>query len=100
FAAHAIGCDSFATGHFPDDHVAQICRLSPDEWPMLIVELRGPSIPLQDPASGEAIWFGGTANRLSNERIDYPLIDGMHVATKLDDGFGAVASAEAMPHGS
>ncbi len=26
-AARAIGCDSFAIGHFPDDEVARFCRL-------------------------------------------------------------------------
>ena len=30
-----------AIGDFPDDEVAQFCRLHEDEWPMLIVELRG-----------------------------------------------------------
>ena len=29
-AAQAIGCDSFAVGHFPDDKVAQFCRLPED----------------------------------------------------------------------
>ena len=47
-AARAIGCDSFAVGHFPDDEVAQFCRLHEDEWPMLIVELRGESIPVRE----------------------------------------------------
>ena len=28
-AARAIGCDSFAVGHFPDDEVAQLCRPQP-----------------------------------------------------------------------
>ena len=27
-SARAIGCDSFAVGHFPDDEVAQLCRLN------------------------------------------------------------------------
>ncbi len=40
-AARALGCDSFATGHFPDDEVARWCRLSGDEWPMLIITLHG-----------------------------------------------------------
>ena len=45
-AAQAIGCDTFAFGHFRDDEVSQSCGLEPDEWPMLIVELRGRSIPV------------------------------------------------------
>lgn len=48
-AAHAIGCNSFASGHFPDDEVSEFCRLHKDEWPMLIVELRGRSIPVREP---------------------------------------------------
>jgi SagB-type dehydrogenase family enzyme len=32
-AARAIGCDSFAVGHFPDDEVAQLCRPNQDECP-------------------------------------------------------------------
>src|SRR5947209_10343836 len=60
-AARAIGCDSFAVGHFPDDEVARCCRLHPDEWPMLMVELRGGSIPVREPDSGEALWYGGHA---------------------------------------
>src|SRR5665213_3411645 len=39
-AARAIGCDSFAVGHFPDDEVARFCRLQEDEAPMLLVEMR------------------------------------------------------------
>src|ERR1700686_1943769 len=34
-AAQAIGCDSFAVGHFSDDEIAQFCCLPEDEWPML-----------------------------------------------------------------
>ena len=84
-AARAIGCDSFAIGHFPDDEVAQFCRLHEDEWPMLIVELRGGSIPVREPDAGETVWYGGHANQLSKERIAYPRIDGIHGATKLSE---------------
>ncbi len=38
-AARAIGCDTFAIGHFPDDEIAQSCRLHADEWPLLMVEI-------------------------------------------------------------
>src|SRR3984885_68089 len=89
-AAQALGCDSFAIGHFPDDDVARVCRLSEDEWPMLIVELRGRSIPVREPngpvreSDGRAaVWSGGRANLLSTEKIAYPLIDAIHDATKL-----------------
>jgi SagB-type dehydrogenase family enzyme len=81
-AARAIGCDSFAAGHFPDDEVTQFCRLNEDEWPMLIVELSGGSIPVREPDAGETVWYGGQANRLSKERIAYTRIDGIQGATK------------------
>ena len=45
-AAQAIGCDTFAIGHFREDEALQSCGLPEDEWPMLIVELRGRSIPV------------------------------------------------------
>jgi len=96
-AARALGCDSFATGHFPDDEVARACRLSNDEWPMLIIWLRGRSIPVRDgePDDRKKIWFGGTANPLSNEQVLYPLIDRMHAATKLQETVcGAISEAE------
>jgi len=81
-AARAAGCDSFATGRFPDDEIARLYRLSEDEWPMLVVEIRGRSIPLGDPDAGETIWHGGRANQLSDRQVSYPLIDAMHAVTK------------------
>jgi SagB-type dehydrogenase family enzyme len=82
-AGRAMGCDSFAIGHFPDDEVARVCGLNPDEWPMLILQLRGRSIPLREPDFRETVWHGGQANQLSRETIAYPRIDGIHEATKL-----------------
>ena len=82
-AARATGCDTFAIGHFPDDEVAQVCRLHQDEWPMLIIELRGGSIPLREPDAGEIVWYGGHANELSKETIAYPRIEEIHSATKI-----------------
>jgi SagB-type dehydrogenase family enzyme len=94
-AARAVGCDSFATGRFPDDEVARACRLYDDEWPMLIVEISGTSIPLREPKSGETVWFGGAANQLSRERVVYPLIEAMHEATKLANRPGSgISTAE------
>jgi SagB-type dehydrogenase family enzyme len=87
-AARAIGCNSVAVGQFPDDEVAQFCRLNEDEWPMLIVGLQGRSIPVAEPRAGETVWFEGHANRLSNEFVPYPLIDDIHTATKLYRGGG------------
>ena len=71
-AARAIGCDSFAAGHFPDDDVTQLCRPNEDEWPMLVVTLRGVVIPVREADPGETVWRGGQANELSPERIPLP----------------------------
>jgi len=58
-AARAMGCDSFAIGEFEDDLVASACRLHQDEWPMLVVELRGASIPTREPDPAGTVWHGG-----------------------------------------
>ena len=81
-AARAMRCETFAVRDFPDDDLARYCRFSDDEWPMLILELRGKSIPVQEPEHREIIWFGGQANQLSPETIAYPSIEGIHSATK------------------
>jgi SagB-type dehydrogenase family enzyme len=100
-AARAIGCDSFAAGHFPDEEVAQLCRLHADEWPMLIVEMRGASIPVHEPAVGETVWYGGHANQLSKETISYPSINGIHNATKLSNrACRSISATEPAPTGS
>src|SRR6202521_2014917 len=100
-AARAIGCDSFAVGHFPDDEVARFCRLQEDEWPMLIVELRGRSIPVREPDARETVWYGGHANQLSKERTAYLRIDRIHGATKLSQrACRGIPPAEPAPTGS
>jgi SagB-type dehydrogenase family enzyme len=100
-AARAIGCDSFAIGHFPDDEVAQVGRVHEDEWPMLIIEVRGSSIPLREPDASETVWYGGHPNQLSKETIMYPSIDGIHAATKLSsDARRSISAAEPPPTGS
>jgi SagB-type dehydrogenase family enzyme len=82
-AARAMGCEASAIGHFPDDDVAHLCRFNEDEWPMLIVELRGAPIPLREPDAREIVWHGGHPNQLSKETIVYQQIDQIHEATKL-----------------
>jgi len=100
-AARAIGCDSFATGHFQDEEAAQFCRLHEDEWPMLIVELRGASIPVRAPDAREAVWYGGHANQLSKETIVYPSINLIQDATKLSNSAcRGISAAEPAPTGS
>jgi SagB-type dehydrogenase family enzyme len=99
-AARAIGCDSFAVGHFPDDEVARFCRLQEDEAPMLLVELRGGSIPTREPDACETVWYSGHANQLSAEQIAYEWIDGIHDATKLSNcTHRGISSAEPAPTG-
>ena len=68
-SARAIGCDSFAAGHFPDDEVAELCRLNVDEWPMLIVSLYGKSIPVREADTGKTVWFGGQATSFRRRRL-------------------------------
>ena len=82
-AARAMGYYTFATGCFPDDDVARVCRIADDEWPMLIIELFGGAIPSRQPDAGNPVWCEGQANRLSDRQVSYPLIDEMHAATKL-----------------
>ena len=74
-SARAIGCDTFAVGSFVDDEVTQLCRPNQDEWPMLMISLRGESIPVREAETGKTVWLGGVANLLSKETIAQPLID-------------------------
>jgi SagB-type dehydrogenase family enzyme len=100
-AARSIGCDSFAFGHFPDDEVARSCRLHADEWPMLIVELSGRSIPVREQSAYETVWHSGHANQLSRENVSYPEIDGIHNATKLSKrAWRGVSPADPVSTGS
>jgi SagB-type dehydrogenase family enzyme len=100
-SARAIGCDTFAAGSFVDDEVTQLCRPSQDEWPMLMISLRGESIPVRKAETVKTVWLGGVANLLSNETIAQPLIDSIHFATKLTSSESAgPLSAEATPIGS
>ncbi|MGA3213825.1 MAG: SagB/ThcOx family dehydrogenase [Terriglobales bacterium] len=108
-AARAIGCDAFALGQFPDDDVAHLCRFHDDEWPMLILELRGGSIPLcetalmREPDRREIVWYGGQANQLSKENIVYKQIDEIHDATKLSSGIHVsshISAVEPAPIGA
>ena len=82
-AARAMGCEAVAISEFPDDEVARDCRLNADEWPMLIIEIRGRPVPLREPGLCETVWYGGQANQLSAETIEYPLIEAIHNATKV-----------------
>jgi SagB-type dehydrogenase family enzyme len=92
FTARAMGCDSFAIGRFPDDELAHSCRLHADEWPLLIVKVSsgqesfggaGPCRASVSAASGNTTWSEGCANELSPQPVDFPMIDAIHAATKL-----------------
>ena len=84
-SAQALRCETFARGHFSDDDITQICGLSRDEWPMLIVQVRG-AIPTREPDDHPRTWFGGTPNSISELQISYPLIESMHSATRCIAG--------------
>jgi SagB-type dehydrogenase family enzyme len=100
-SAQALGCDTFAAGSFVDEEVTRLCRQNPDEWPMLLVSLRGKSIPLRAADTGETLWFGGRANLISKETIAQPLIEGIHFATKQPrKGRSADSIADSSPAGS
>jgi SagB-type dehydrogenase family enzyme len=96
-AARAMGCDSFAIGHFPDDDISRFLRLSEDEWPMLVVEIRSAEIPLRGADAGDKVWYGGRANQLSSQPVNYPLIDQMHAATKVQECEHRRPSADVSP---
>jgi SagB-type dehydrogenase family enzyme len=95
-SARAMGCESDAKGDFADDTVSKVLALSEDEWPMLLVELRGDSIPVEIRGPNETIYFGGQANRLSEEIVPYQRIERIHAAAKLrvENGSGSVAGGE------
>jgi SagB-type dehydrogenase family enzyme len=100
-SAQAIGCNSVAFGDFPDDEVAQMCRLNMDEWPMLIVSLHGKSIPVREADTAKSVWIGGQANQLSQLTVAQPLIDNIHFATKeRGTGSGSISLGESAPTGS
>jgi SagB-type dehydrogenase family enzyme len=93
-AAADLGCETTAIGNFDDEEVARLFGLADDEWPMLLVEIRGtPAIPHAQNRES----FGGTPNKLSTEVIRYPLIEEMHAATKKLVGWQAEAPAPLLP---
>ena len=96
-AARAMGCETRAIGHFDDDAIAAEMHLHGDEWPMLMIELRGASIPVCERDVEETVWYGGRANELSIEVIAYPLIDSFHSVSKRTRG---AATAEPAASGS
>jgi len=90
-AAQAIGCEAVAVGEFADDEISASCRLPEDEWPMLIVELRGATIPICERDAVGSNWTDGVPNQLSKEVVEYPRIESMHRATKLEGRYDVSA---------
>jgi SagB-type dehydrogenase family enzyme len=82
-AARAMGCEASAIHDFPDDEIARAWRLNQDEWPMLLVELRGGPVDIREPDAADTVWYGGEANELSKETTAHPRIEQIHDATKL-----------------
>lgn len=78
YAAGALGWPSRVRGVFDDARVAAALRLAGDEQPMLMLELWPPA---ETGRPENVVWSPGRANRLSEETIDYPLIERMHAAT-------------------
>jgi SagB-type dehydrogenase family enzyme len=91
-AAGAMGCESSAFGQFDDDEASKICRLSEDEWPMLIVTIGGPAVPVEPHPTCEEKIYGGEPNQLSEEQIAYPRIERIRAATKLYKPAGEAGS--------
>jgi len=82
-AGRAMGCESFAIGNFVDDEISASCLLNEDEWPMLIITIQGPSIPVVLREPPKTVLYRGEANQLSDKKISYPRIEKIHAATKL-----------------
>ncbi|HYL73166.1 MAG TPA: SagB/ThcOx family dehydrogenase [Bryobacteraceae bacterium] len=75
-AARALGCEVQATGDLDHGSLPEF-GLPEDEWPMLLVDVRGgPDFP----RGGAREWLGGAPNRLSEEVIRYPLIEALRTA--------------------
>jgi SagB-type dehydrogenase family enzyme len=82
-AAQALGCEAYARGHFPDDEIAKLCRLHEDEWPLLLIELRGSSLPTRPLQAADPVYYGGQANPVSSAPARSAAIEGIHAATKI-----------------
>jgi SagB-type dehydrogenase family enzyme len=54
---------------------------------MLLIELRGRSVPVREQGSGENIWYGGHANQISERSRVFPQIEEIHRLTKLSRPF-------------
>lgn len=84
-SARALGCESHTYGHFLDGKLRRALCAAEDERPMLIVAILGGPQATPPARADASVWSGGEPNRLSAETISYPLIEGIHRATSLDE---------------
>lgn len=82
-AAQAMGRSTTACGAFDDAEIARQWRLHSDEWPMLLITFDAGPVPVRDPEEATQRWFGGEANELSGEFVEYPAIARIHAATSV-----------------
>jgi SagB-type dehydrogenase family enzyme len=83
-AAGWLGCPARARFRFADQAMAERFRLPQDEWPMLVLEIFGQDLAVDDRAAQPLVWTPGTPNSLSTETIEYALIHEIHRTTSLE----------------
>ena len=81
-AGRALGWDFTLATEFDDDAVAAAFRLAEDEWPMALVTFH--DVPAETREASELFWSAGQPNRLSEQVVEYPSIQRVHQATKLN----------------
>jgi SagB-type dehydrogenase family enzyme len=88
-SARTLGCEVHTYGHYLDSKLRRTLNAAGDEQPMLIVAIMGgPAASGRSSASLE--WFGGEPNALSAKTIAYPLIDGVHAATLIEESIAPI----------
>jgi SagB-type dehydrogenase family enzyme len=80
-AARALGCRCTAEGAFDDAALATRLGLAADEWPMLILTISGPGLPLGTSNPALSTPPAGTPNSLSAQVLMPDLIPAIHAAT-------------------
>jgi len=81
-AARALGCTARVKAMFVDREIERAFRLADDEWPMLVIEVEG--APEAEHGVTPLVWTPGEPNRLSDEILEYPAIEEIHRATRLE----------------
>jgi hypothetical protein len=83
-AARALGCTCSVTGLFDDTALAARLGLAADEWPLLVVSIRGMAVA--EAGGGAAELLGGTPNILSDVITVPPSIEAVHAGTCAGSG--------------